>query len=104
MDGKSFFYGVITAIILLLMLMGVGLAHIGSNGPINGNVIASGGDSMAGHHSGGAVSSNINTQVSNIDNSKLPEKCRVPAGQDIDSWVEHLGHHTETQDCLEYFN
>ncbi len=33
----------------------------------------------------------------------LPEKCRPPAGQDIESWKEHLGHHAETQDCLQYF-
>ena len=34
----------------------------------------------------------------------LPEKCRPPAGQDIAAWKEHLGHHAETQDCLQYFN
>jgi len=33
----------------------------------------------------------------------IPEKCRVPAGQDIESWKEHLGHHSETQECLKYF-
>lgn len=36
--------------------------------------------------------------------ASLPEKCRPPAGQDIASWKEHLGHHAETQDCLNYFN
>jgi len=36
--------------------------------------------------------------------ASLPEKCRPPAGQDIASWKEHLGHHAETQDCLQYFN
>ncbi len=33
----------------------------------------------------------------------LPEKCRLPAGQEVDSWKEHLGHHTETKECLKYF-
>lgn len=44
--------------------------------------------------------------VNNIDNSDysyLPEKCQPPAGQDINSWKEHLGHHAETKDCLDYF-
>ncbi|MBI2047018.1 hypothetical protein HYT26_02545 [Candidatus Pacearchaeota archaeon] len=36
--------------------------------------------------------------------ASLPEKCRPPSGQDIASWKEHLGHHAETQDCLNYFN
>jgi len=40
---------------------------------------------------------------SNGESNDLPEKCRVPAGQDIDSWKEHLGHHAETKDCLKYF-
>lgn len=34
----------------------------------------------------------------------LPEKCRLPAGQDIESWKEHLGHHAETRECLNYFD
>ena len=34
----------------------------------------------------------------------IPEKCRLPAGQDVDSWKEHLGHHEDTRDCLKYFN
>ena len=38
------------------------------------------------------------------DSSDIPEKCRLPAGQDINAWKEHLSHHTETRDCLKYFN
>ena len=33
----------------------------------------------------------------------MPEKCKLPAGQDIQSWKEHLGHHTDTQECLKYY-
>ena len=33
----------------------------------------------------------------------MPEKCKLPAGQDVASWKEHLGHHAETQECLKYF-
>src|SRR3989338_2725154 len=34
----------------------------------------------------------------------IPEKCRLPAGQDVTSWKEHLGHHEDTKECLKYFN
>mgnify|MGYP001610694182 FL=1 len=54
--------------------------------------------------------SGINTATGNSinnagggDYSGLPEKCRPPQGQDIQSWKEHLGHHEETRDCLNYF-
>jgi len=36
--------------------------------------------------------------------SDMPEKCRLPTGQDVASWKEHLGHHTETQECLKYYD
>ncbi|MBS3155464.1 hypothetical protein J4404_03120 [Candidatus Woesearchaeota archaeon] len=35
--------------------------------------------------------------------SNIPEKCRPSDGQDIASWKEHLSHHAETEDCLQYF-
>ena len=37
------------------------------------------------------------------DYSSLPEECRKPEGQDIDSWKEHLGHHQNTLYCLDYY-
>lgn len=40
---------------------------------------------------------------SNGYSGNIPEKCRVPAGQDLESWKEHLGHHADTQECLKYF-
>ncbi len=75
MEIKSFFYGVISVMLLLLLMASFGLAHLGS---VSGKAIAGSSDN-------------------------IPEKCRVPAGQDINSWKEHLGHHAETQDCLKYF-
>jgi len=81
MDWKSFSYGVLTIFILLFAMTSFGLAHVGKVNAINGDTIAS------------------DNSLSNI-----PEKCSVPAGQDIDSWKEHLGHHSETKDCLKYFN
>lgn len=77
MEIKSFFYGVISVMLLFLLIASFGLAHIGS---ISGNV------------------GNIQSDFGNI-----PENCRLPAGQDIDSWKEHLGHHSETKECLKYF-
>ncbi len=37
------------------------------------------------------------------DYGNIPEACRPPQGQDIQSWTEHLSHHAETQYCLQYF-
>jgi len=85
MDWKSFSYGVLTIFIILFVVVSFGLAHVGKVNAINGNTIS--------------IGSQTGTDLSNI-----PEKCRVPAGQDIDSWKEHLGHHSETKDCLKYFN
>ncbi len=78
MEWKSFVYGIITALVLLLAMASFGYAHIGSLS-VNGNVVS------------GSVSGDI------------PEKCQVPAGQDLEGWVEHLGHHAETRECLQYF-
>ncbi len=47
-------------------------------------------------------SSNDNNNI--LSNDGLPEKCRVPKGESINSWKDHLGHHPETRDCLKYFN
>ena len=49
----------------------------------------------------GMIKFNSNTNSGNYGN--MPEKCQPPAGQDIESWKEHLGHHAETKECLEYF-
>lgn len=76
MEWKSFVYGIITVLVLLLAMASFGYAHVGS---INGNAVS------------GSVSGDI------------PEKCKVPAGQDTASWKEHLGHHAETRECLQYF-
>ena len=103
MDIESFFYGVISVALLFLVIASLGFIHFGSAGTITGMVVAQSSvdsvDSMAGHHSGGAVADNVQSGSENI-----PENCRPPAGQDIASWKEHLGHHQETKECLKYFN
>ena len=81
MNWESFIYGAISITLLFLLIVSFGFAHIGS---INGNAAA------------GAQS------FGNYEN--IPEKCKLQAGYDIDSWKEHLGHHTETQECLKYFD
>lgn len=81
MEWKSFSYGVLTVFVLLLAMASFGLAHVGKINALNGNVV------------GYAEYSN-----------NIPEKCKLPNGQDLDSWKEHLGHHAETRECLKYFD
>ena len=83
MDWKSFFFGGITVLVVLLVMVSFGFAHVGRVSALNGNAVS--GSSQAG-------------------SGNIPEKCQVPAGQDVNSWKEHLGHHAETQDCLKYFS
>ena len=53
-------------------------------------------------------SHNSNTSVANVQadskSGDIPEKCKIPDGQNVNSWKEHLGHHAETKECLKYFN
>ncbi len=76
-DSKAIIYGILIIIILLLILVTFGI--------INLNLGKTTGDTATGEY------------------NTIPEKCRPPAGQDINSWKEHLSHHSETQDCLQYF-
>ncbi len=48
-------------------------------------------------------SNGLNVQTS-TNLGEMPEKCRLPSGQNLESWKEHLGHHSETKECLQYFN
>ena len=49
----------------------------------------------------GNKSGNANTEGSS---GNMPEECKQPAGQDLNSWKEHLGHHENTKYCLDYYN
>lgn len=53
----------------------------------------------------GTRSDNQEAVKSNLYSSSqdIPEKCKVPSGEDINSWKEHLSHHAELQECLNYF-
>ena len=81
MDWESFVYGAVSIALLVLLMASFGFAHIGS---INGNAAA-------------------DVLQSSGDYSNIPEKCRPPAGYDVNSWKEHLGHHADTKECLKYF-
>lgn len=76
--GKIIAYGVLIALILLLLLVSLGIVNI-NFGKSTENTLS-------------------------VNNDNIPEKCRLPSGQDIDAWKEHLSHHTETRECLQYFN
>jgi len=78
--GRIILWGIVIAVVILLLFLslGFGIIKSGSNG--------AGGSSSADNY------------------ASLPEKCRPPAGQDIAAWKEHLGHHAETQECLQYFS
>ncbi len=45
----------------------------------------------------------VKVSAGNADYSNLPEECKPPAGQEIEAWKEHLGHHSNTLYCLDYF-
>lgn len=78
MDKKTLLYIAIGIFLLFLILSSFGIINIGNIGKNAGNVV-------------------------NGDYSSLPEECRKPAGQDIEAWKEHLGHHQNTLYCLEYY-
>jgi len=43
------------------------------------------------------------SELSKYRSADLPEECRLPEGQDVNSWKEHLGHHQNTFYCLDYY-
>lgn len=75
---------VVLIVILVLLIIGLGIFFLKSSYT----------DSSTSN------SKTIDTQFEDND---MPEKCRLPAGQDVNSWKEHLGHHVETKDCIKYF-
>ena len=75
MDWISFVYGLLTAGVIALIFTATGIAHVGT----------------------------INGAATSDDSGTIPEKCKTPAGQDVNSWKEHLGHHAETKECLKYY-
>jgi hypothetical protein len=73
-------------IIVIVLVILVLLAVLYSTGIINLNF-----GKKSGNTAGGGSSWDV------------PQECQKPAGQDIQSWKEHLGHHDNTKYCLDYF-
>ena len=69
--------------ILLLLLVGTFGMFILKSSPNNTRFVSAQSDGVSG---------------------SIPEKCKLPSGQDINAWKEHLSHHADTEECLEYFN
>jgi amino acid transporter len=45
-----------------------------------------------------------NVDLSKYRSEDIPEKCRLPDYEnDLGWWKTHLGHHAETNECLQYF-
>ena len=89
--------GKIIAIVVILLLL---LVSTFGMFVINGKATISSSDSVAGSHN---VDNGLTNTQTDSKYNDLPEKCRPPAGTDISSWKEHLGHHEDTKDCLKYF-
>lgn len=53
----------------------------------------------------GIIDFNFGKKTGNSGGSSenIPQECRLPEGQDLNSWKEHLGHHENTKYCLQYF-
>ena len=80
-SGKAILYGILITLVLLLLLMSFGVINFNF-----GKTTGAAGNTANGEY------------------SSIPEKCRPPSGESISAWKEHLGHHTDTQECLKYFN
>ena len=83
MEGKTLAYVGIGFLVLLLM------GGLFSLGRMNGNIIKE--------------SQTDNSDLNKYQPTDIPEECKPPAGQDLQSWKEHLGHHQNTLYCLDYF-
>jgi len=73
-------------IIVIVVIALVAFAVIYATGIVNINTGKKAGNVNAGGNSG-----------------NIPEECKQPAGQDLNAWKEHLGHHENTKYCLQYF-
>lgn len=67
-------------------------------------IISSGILNLSGNTIKNPESGNSNLELEKYRSEDIPEECRLPETQsDLNSWIEHLGHHKETFYCLDYF-
>ena len=99
MEKKIIIY--FTVGILLLML--IGEFAIGS---VNEVVINKEAEDMSDRNSGNKqLISYEGEDLTKYRSTDIPSNCRLPEyDENVDKWVEHLGHHQETQECLKYYN
>ena len=86
MENKMLVY--IVAAILVLLLIG---SIVLSSGILNRNTTKNSGPKQ------------INPELEKYRSEDIPEECRLPAGNDPESWKQHLGHHQNTLYCLDYY-
>ncbi len=71
-------------VILLILLVIASVVKISGNSVVNSN-------------------GNSGTNLDKYSSNSIPAECRLPEGQDLQGWKEHLGHHENTKYCLEYY-
>lgn len=50
------------------------------------------------------IQNNINPELEKYRSLDIPEECRLPGDkEEVESWIEHLGHHENTWYCLDYY-
>lgn len=109
MGNKILIY--VGAGVLLLLLIGVfSMGRMSGNvvGSVSdvggGRVVASSSGSMAGHHGGGQSVSLSSEELAKYRSEDIPADCRLPDyDNDVVGWATHMGHHAETEFCLEYY-
>ncbi len=76
MKNKSLIFGVVFLIVLLTIAV---VVKLNTNGQT------------------------ANGDLSKYNSEKIPQECRLPQGENLQSWKEHLGHHQNTLYCLDYY-
>ena len=75
-DGKVVIYGIVIVLVLVLVFVSLNIKFL--------------------------VYKNQQKDLKSEDN--IPSKCKIPYGEDVKSWKEHLSHHSDLEECLKYFN
>ncbi len=79
MKNKKLYLGI--AVLVILLLVGLSVYKL----------------------TGNATSGNSDANLDKYSSSSIPQECRLPEGQDLEGWKEHLGHHSNTLYCLDYY-
>lgn len=80
MNKKTILWIIVGIVLLLIILKSFNLISFGSN-----------------------ANSNSAGELEKYRSESIPEECRLPQNQNLESWKEHLGHHENTLYCLDYY-